>query len=489
MLYLLGAVTGLFFLLPICVVLILRIYLWFIGRAKLHGIHDNNSREGKAVVVGFFHPYCNAGGGGERVLWCAIRALQLRYKHVHCVVYTGDTGATATSIVQKAKDCFGITLPCTVEFVFLTRRPWVEASKWPRFTLLGQSVGSMWLAWEAMTKLTPDIYIDTMGYAFTLPMFRYLGGSRVACYVHYPTISTDMLARVADRRPAHNNASFITDSGALSHAKLAYYHVFAWLYGVVGRQSDCVMCNSSWTGGHIRQLWGVKDRMHVVFPPCSTAEFSERPLVADDDDAPRTIISVAQFRPEKDHPLQIRSFARFVGGVGKQEQDRYRLVLVGSCRNAEDEARVEQLRQLCTEHRVDDLVDFKINIPYVELKRELGSATIGLHTMWNEHFGIGVVEYMAAGTIVLAHDSGGPKLDIVVEHDGKRTGFLADSEASFADAMKTIFALSPGERFAVRENARRSSMRFSEDVFEVDFMGIMVPIVEGVHGRLHAHDQ
>lgn len=26
--------------------------------------------------VAIFHPYCNAGGGGERVLWCAIRALQ-----------------------------------------------------------------------------------------------------------------------------------------------------------------------------------------------------------------------------------------------------------------------------------------------------------------------------------------------------------------------------------------------------------------------------
>lgn len=26
--------------------------------------------------VGLFHPYCNAGGGGERVLWCAVRALQ-----------------------------------------------------------------------------------------------------------------------------------------------------------------------------------------------------------------------------------------------------------------------------------------------------------------------------------------------------------------------------------------------------------------------------
>ena len=28
------------------------------------------------ITVGFFHPYCNAGGGGERVLWCAVRAIQ-----------------------------------------------------------------------------------------------------------------------------------------------------------------------------------------------------------------------------------------------------------------------------------------------------------------------------------------------------------------------------------------------------------------------------
>ena len=36
------------------------------------------------VTVGFFHPYCNAGGGGERVLWVAIRALQNRYSvHVY----------------------------------------------------------------------------------------------------------------------------------------------------------------------------------------------------------------------------------------------------------------------------------------------------------------------------------------------------------------------------------------------------------------------
>lgn len=30
-------------------------------------------------VIGFFHPYCDAGGGGERVLWCAVKAIQSKY--------------------------------------------------------------------------------------------------------------------------------------------------------------------------------------------------------------------------------------------------------------------------------------------------------------------------------------------------------------------------------------------------------------------------
>lgn len=58
----------------------------------------------------------------------------------------------------------------------------------------------------------------------------------------------------------------------------------------------------------------------------------------------------------------------------------------------------------------------------------------------------GVVECMAAGTIVLAHKSGDPKLDIVVPYEGGQTGFLADSEDSYTAAMETILELSPAAR-------------------------------------------
>lgn len=92
----------------------------------------------------------------------------------------------------------------------------------------------------------------------------------------------------------------------------------------------------------------------------------------------------------------------------------------------------------------------------------------------------GVVECMAAGTIVLAHKSGGPKLDIVVPYEGGQTGFLADSEDSYAAAMETILALSPSARLDIRRNARRSVERFSDQEFEACFLSAMEALMSEV---------
>lgn len=56
----------------VLVLLVLGVRLW------LQGIRNARRARDGCPTVAFFHPYCNAGGGGERVLWCAIRALQSR---------------------------------------------------------------------------------------------------------------------------------------------------------------------------------------------------------------------------------------------------------------------------------------------------------------------------------------------------------------------------------------------------------------------------
>lgn len=96
--------------------------------------------------------------------------------------------------------------------------------------------------------------------------------------------------------------------------------------------------------------------------------------------------------------------------------------------------------------------------------------------MWNEHFGIGVVEYMAAGLIAVAHKSGGPMLDIVTDYDGKPTGYLANSIETFADSLHAALSLSEEEYEKMASNARASaSDRFSEDAFSSDLLCALRP--------------
>jgi hypothetical protein len=56
-----------------------------------------------------------------------------------------------------------------------------------------------------------------------------------------------------------------------------------------------------------------------------------------------------------------------------------------------------------------DAVQFSINSPYSELQQSMQTASMDIHTMRQEHFGIGIVEVMAAGLLTIAHNSGGPK--------------------------------------------------------------------------------
>lgn len=151
-----------------------------------------------------------------------------------------------------------------------------------------------------------------------------------------------MLNKVRERRPAHNNASIVASSVHISSIKVVYYQLFARAYSFVGSFADKVMVNSSWTRGHVSQLWGFPQpavlsaatvtaenkhadhntelddtsiwcdpcnasrKLYLVYPPCNTEHLEALPLARDAHQTERFVISIGQFRPEKDHFLQIR---------------------------------------------------------------------------------------------------------------------------------------------------------------------------------------
>ncbi|KAF9280632.1 asparagine-linked glycosylation protein [Mortierella alpina] len=429
---------------------------------------ENKKQNVPYLIAGFFHPYCNAGGGGERVLWTAIRDIQQHYPHVISVVYTGDTDVNKQEILDRVRSRFNIELdPSLVGIEFLQKRLWVEDAKWPRFTLLGQSIGSMVLGWEALKRVVPDIWIDSMGYAFTYPAARIFGGCQVAAYVHYPIISSDMIGRVASRESGHNNASEVASSSFYTGLKLIYYRCFAVLYAVVGAFAHIVMTNSSWTKAHIDSLWKIKST--VVYPPCDTEAFKDFPLQGRE----RIVVSVAQFRPEKGHGLQLDAMAQLLQNHPEYRQEKgtvknprsVQLVMVGSARNESDERRIQQLKDKAEQLGISDNVTFVVNAPFSELQAWLARSMIGIHAMLDEHFGIGVVEYMAAGLIPIAHDSAGPKMDIVTPYNNQPTGYLATTPQEFAEAIEKV--LSADNTIVDMQRRARDSVqeRFSEKVF------------------------
>lgn len=272
-----------------------------------------------------------------------------------------------------------------------------------------------------------------------------------------------MLSLVWERRPTYNNTEAIASSRITTYYKMLYYLGYAVAYGTVGSLATLVMVNSSWTYGHIRSLWRGVRKVHIVFPPCDTESFETLPLNSRERE--RIVLSIAQFRPEKDHVLQLRSFALYLSKY--QPQENVTLVLIGSCRGKDDEGRVQDLRNLAKTLGVDNKVEFVLNQPFPELRPWLGRASVGLHTMWNEHFGIGVVEMMSAGLITIAHNSGGPKADIIVPH---KTGFLAGSAEEYALAIDQAMQISStDEGLTMRRAARDSAKRFSDKVFVDSF--------------------
>ncbi|KAI9848191.1 MAG: asparagine-linked glycosylation protein [Sclerophora amabilis] len=418
------------------------------GTAKNGGKADEDW-EG---IVGFFHPFCNAGGGGERVLWAAIRATQERWPNAICVVYTGDHESDKATIIDRVEDRFNILLnPPTVMFLYLSTRHYVLSSTWPRFTLLGQSLGSLISAYDAFSLLVPDIYIDTMGYAFTLAFTKFLFPDvPTGAYVHYPTISTDMLGSLDEGGQGVNAGS---GKGLRGVLKRQYWQLFAQMYSWSGGDVDVVMTNSTWTQGHMRTLWGPSrgrgrkaHTIEVVFPPVAVKELEEQIEVtpASEERREKILLCIAQFRAEKNHALILRAFSSLLESYSPLSQ-RPKLVLIGSVRHSDDATRVYELRLLAHELKIKDDVEFICDASWPEILGWLKRSSIGVNGMWNEHFGIGVVEYQAAGLVSVVHDSGGPKADIVVEFDGGPTGFHGTTAEERRDSRNETSSKGVGE--------------------------------------------
>ena len=134
---------------PIALAAAALVLLVAIARLRIAASKATRPRDSQTLA--FLHPFCNDGGGGERVLWVAIRELIKRGMlkrdggvHWRVIVYTGDA-VSDDEIRKHASSRFGVTIPAEVEFVRLRYRAFIEPKYYPVATLIGQALGSLLL--------------------------------------------------------------------------------------------------------------------------------------------------------------------------------------------------------------------------------------------------------------------------------------------------------------------------------------------------------
>ena len=327
-----------------------------------------------------------------------------------------------------------------------------------------------------------------MGYAYGLALTKcFFPDVPIGAYVHYPTISTDMLGSLDSEGEQGVNAG--SGKGLKGSFKKQYWRLFAASYGWVGGHVDVVMTNSSWTQAHIQTLWGASrtrrektSEIEVLYPPVAVDELEKAIAVTSEGESKREniLLYIAQFRPEKNHAMILRAFAKMLHNEANTSDivKTARLILIGSVRDSGDEKKVYELRLLAHELKIKEQVEFVCDASWPDILTWLGKSSVGVNGMWNEHFGIGVVEYQAAGLISVVNNSGGPKEDIVVDYDDEPTGFHASTPAEYSEAFVKALTLSPEDKVSMRLRARASAQRFGEQEFSDDWIEQLKKLIQ-----------
>ncbi|HUE40243.1 MAG TPA: glycosyltransferase family 4 protein [Candidatus Binatia bacterium] len=235
-----------------------------------------------------------------------------------------------------------------------------------------------------------------------------------------------------------------------------------WRSRVKLRTYDLVACNSEYT-----RRWAVRYGTaglpaRVLYPPVDVGLYSaaaKRPI----------ILSVGRFftgRHEKKHGLLIDCFRDLVRGG----MEGWELHLAGSFRDdiVADRAYLAELRR-----GAEGLpVVFHVNTELTELRRLYGEASLywhgtgyavdeEAHPQFLEHFGMSVVEAMAAGAIPVVVRRGG-LVEIVA--DGE-TGFFWDEPAELVRRTRELAALGEPSLAPLRGRAVTAARRFSKERF------------------------
>ena len=225
-----------------------------------------------------------------------------------------------------------------------------------------------------------------------------------------------------------------------------YYRPASAYYRTRVRRVGTLLSVSNYTGNFVRDKWN-RDSI-TLYPPCPVEDYAP---FADIQERENLVLTVGRIVPEK----KLDSFVE----LAKMVPDT-RFVAVGSV-SSEARGYYERLKEKGPEN-----FSFILS-PLRRVKEILGRAMAYVHCAEGEHFGITIVEGMAAGCVPVVHDSGGP-VEIVTTDVGFRWRDLD----SAAKQIKTL-ASNDSLREKLSSNASSRAKRFDAETFELEMQKVL----------------
>lgn len=230
-----------------------------------------------------------------------------------------------------------------------------------------------------------DVIINTHGDA--LP-YRISGNVPYLLYLHFPTFLM-------------NSAG---GYGSNKYRKSFFWRAYFKPYSVITRslatraakRSNLILTNSAFSREAIREAFpGVQPC--VLYPPVDTERFFSaysQPINTREE----KVLVVSRFSPEKRIENAIK-IAHLLGG-------KIKFQIVGSLMPA-NRSYFKGLKQMIEMYGLTEAINLTPNASNEELIDSMSSSIVYLHTMIGEHFGVSIVEAMAAGLLPIVPSYGG----------------------------------------------------------------------------------
>ncbi len=355
----------------------------------------------KMVLV---HPRLSIRGGGERVA-------------IHSIMAGTKAGHEVSLITEEFDEAgFEDFYGCSGLFSKINRLyyPAFKPTLSPRGLLYQRLIYNWFQIRRVASTKTFDLVLSTQDIAY-VPTVR----APVVQYCHFPEYFWHL------------------ESQSSSPFWKLYYQPATQFYRNRVRRVRTFLSNSEYTRGFVRSKW--QRDAATIYPPCPIETYDGFSKSAAREEL---VISVGRISPEKRFDLFL-DLARMVHSV--------KFVIIGTVQLPRY---YEHLRD-----RAPGNVSFVIS-PLRKVRDILGRAMAYVHCAENEHFGITIVEAMAAGCVPIVHDSGGPR-EIVNEDVGFRWRDLGT-------AANCISGLSHDDELRQRLSAAAAARakRFSPEIFE-----------------------